>query len=294
LVATGMSLEKALASLPPPERGERRNIHVYPTFGTDYYSFNCRSTLQDGRDNPFHDARVRRAFVMAVDKQAIVNHATRLREPVATTFIPPGSIPGYTSPKGLAHDPAAARKELLDAGWVDRDGDGALESASGLPFPVIDLLYTTNTPRYKWISLMLKDQWERELGVQVELRGADTKFYKEDLRQGKFMIGRSRWYGDYGDPTTFLDLNRSTDGNNDRGFNSPRYDAMLDAASAQEDPATRMAMLSACEALLVEEELPILPICQLVQVYMFEPGTVSGLTTHPRLVQFLDQVKVSK
>ena len=33
--------------------------------------------------------------------------------------------------------------------------------------------------------------WERTLDVRVTARGVDTKFYKEDLKQGKFMIARS-------------------------------------------------------------------------------------------------------
>ncbi|MBT8484863.1 MAG: hypothetical protein KJO43_04730 [Phycisphaerae bacterium] len=292
LRAGGLDRDAALAQLPPPEAGERRNIHRFPTFGTDFYSFNCRPTLSGGRVNPFANAGVRRAFVLATDKQVIVDRVTRLGEPVMTTFIPPGSILGYDSPVGLPHDLNRARRELESAGWEDRDGDGIVEDAGGVAFPTVDLLYTTNTPRYKWISLNLKSQWERALGVRVELRGVETKFYKEDLKLGDFMIARGRWYGDYGDPTTFLDLCRSTDGNNDRKFNSPEVDALLDDAAEQRDPAERMRTLAECERIIVQEEVPMLFLCQLVQVYAYEPGRVRGLSQHPRLTQFLWQMEV--
>ena len=68
---------------------------------------------------------------------------------IATTLIPPGPIPGYRSPIGLGYDPDRARADLAAAGWADRDGDGLVETADGWPFPVIDLLYTTNTPHVK-------------------------------------------------------------------------------------------------------------------------------------------------
>ncbi len=294
LMEDGASLDQALGQMPEPQDGERRNIHVFPTFGTDFWSFNCRPTLVDGNPNPFADAAVRRAFAMAVDKKAITSKVTRLNEPTVTTLIPPGSIPGYDNPTGLPHDPQRARAELAAAGWEDRDGDGVIENEAGEPFPVVDLLWTTNTDRYKWIALELRDQWQRELGVPIELRGTDNKFYRNDLFTGNFMIARGRWYGDYGDPTTFLDLCRSTDGNNDRKFASPEIDAMLDAAASERDPVKRMALLAACEEKLFTEELPMVPICNLVQVYMYEPGTLKGLSRHPRLAQYLWRMEIDQ
>ncbi len=291
--ADGLTMDETLAALPAPEPGERRNIHAFPTFGTDFYSFNCRPTLAGGRPNPFADARVRRAFVMSVDKQTIVQRVTRLNEPVLNTFIPPGSIPGYGSPEGLPYDPQRARAELQAAGWVDRDGDGLVENAQGEPFPMVDLLYSTNTPRYKNISLALRNMWQRELGVRFDLRGKENKFFKDDLIQGNFMIGRGRWYGDYGDPTTFLDLFRTGNGNNDRGYSNPRVDDLLDQAAAETDPVKRMDLLQECERFLFDEEVPMVILCQLVQIYMYEPGRFTGISQHPRLTQYLWQMKVN-
>jgi len=293
-LAQGLSIDEALARLPEPEAGERRNIHVFPTFGTDFYSFNCREKLADGRANPFHDARVRCAFVQSVDREVITTRVTRLNEPVVTTFVPRGSIPGYESPEGLGFDPDAARARLAEAGWIDRNGDGMPENEAGAPFPVIDLLYSTNTPRYKNISLALRDMWQRELGVQVELRGKENKSFKEDLISGNFMIGRGRWYGDYGDPTTFLDICKTGDGNNDRGYSHPYVDELLNQAADESDPEKRMATLSECERFLFAEEVPMLVICQLVQLYMYEPGRetgVTGLSNHPRLTQYVWRMK---
>ncbi|MGY8756786.1 MAG: hypothetical protein ACKVLC_05370, partial [Phycisphaerales bacterium] len=67
--------------------------------------------------------------------------------------------------QGLGFDPTTAREEFAKLGWIDRDGDGLVENEHGKNFPTIDLLYTTNTPRYKWVSLALRDQWKKTLGV---------------------------------------------------------------------------------------------------------------------------------
>jgi oligopeptide transport system substrate-binding protein len=116
---------------------------------------------------------------------------------------------------------------------------------------------------------------------------------KHSRPQGKFMISHGRWYGDYGDPTTFLDICKTGDGNNDRGYSNPRVDQLLNGAARELDHAKRMRMLEECERYLMEEELPLVPLCQLVQVYMYEPGKLKGLGEHPRLVQYLWQMEVA-
>lgn len=293
LADEGLEGDAWLAALPAPDRrrGERRNAHATPAFGTDFFSFNCRPQRADGTPNPFHDAAVRRAFVLATDRRSIVEQVTRLGEPVMSVLVPPGSIPGYDGPAGLTRDPARARAELAAAGWVDRDGDGRPEDAAGVPFPPVEILYTTTTPRYRWISIALRDQWRDVLGVEVELRGVDTKFYRQDLASGAFTVARGRWYGDYGDPTTFLDLFRTGDPSNDRGFSDPGIDAALDAAAAERNPARRLTMLADIERELFTEHVPMLTLCQLVRVSMHDPARVRGIGRHPRLVQDLARVR---
>ncbi|MEE2908688.1 MAG: peptide ABC transporter substrate-binding protein [Planctomycetota bacterium] len=273
--------------LPEPGPGERRNIHAIPVFGTDFFSFNCRPQLADGRSNPFAEASVRRGFALATDKESIVTNVTRLGEPVASTLVPPDAIQGYESPEGLGFDPEQARATLAEAGWRDRDGDGRLEDEEGLPFPDVELLYTTGSPRFARMAVELRDQWQRHLGVPVVLQGQDTKFFKDDLRKGNFMVARGRWYGDYGDPTTFLELCRSTDGNNDRGFSVPEVDAALEAAALEPDAEKRLRDLAQLEATLFQQEMPLLPVCQLVDVTMYDPGDITGVTHHPRLTHYL-------
>ncbi len=281
----GQTEDDAVGALPPPGPGERRDVRGFDAFGTDFFSFNCRPALADGRPNPFHDARARRAFALAVDKQELVDRVTRLGERVTGTLVPPGSIPDYPVVEGLGFDPARARAELKAAGWEDRDGDGIVENAKGERFPTVDILYSTASPRYQNLALAMRDMWKRELRVAAECRGKDSKLYKEDLKKGNFMIARGGWYGDYGDPTTWLDLQRSDNGNNDRGYSNPKLDAMLEAARLETDAAKRLAMLAECERWLFNEEVPLLPICNYVTVYMYDPSRLDGMSGHPRLEQ---------
>lgn len=289
-LAKGQRIDDAVATLPEPEPGERRNVHGLRSFGTDFYSFNCRPSLINGKPNPFAKAGVRRAFALAVDRPMLVDRVTRLNEEPSSVLVPRDAIPGYASPKGLPFDPVRAKKELADAGWTDRNGDGLVEDENGERFPTVDLVYSLGSPRYRDLSFALREMWRSALGVEVQARAKDVRDFRDDLKTGNFMVARGGWYGDYGDPTTFLDLARSTDGNNDRKYASKRYDGLLDQAAAELDPAKRLTILAEAERLIVEEDLPILPLCGYVTVYMYDPKTVHGLTHHPRLEQYLSRL----
>ena len=63
------------------------DFHSAPFLGIYFLRFNCSQP-------PFNDARVRRAFAMAVDKRRIVEKITRAGELPAPSFVPPG-MEGY-------------------------------------------------------------------------------------------------------------------------------------------------------------------------------------------------------
>lgn len=272
------------------KHGQRSNLHVLDAFGTDFFSLNCRPTLADGRTNPFAHAGVRRAFAMAVDKQTMIDRITRLGESVATTLIPPGSIAGYHGPNGLPFDPTRAKQELEQAGW--HLVNGVVQNEQGEAFPTVEVLYAANSPRYRDMSSAMADMWQRTLGVQCTTRSRDPSGYKDSLKRGDFMIARGGWYGDYGDPTTWLDLARSDDGNNDRKYANPKYDALLDQAAAELDPTKRFAMLAEAERMLMDQDIPVIPICHYVTVYMYEPDRLTGISRHPRLEQYLGRLGI--
>lgn len=283
-LADGRDIDDVLSGLPAPAPDERRDIHGLDAFGTDYFQLNCRPTLVDGRPNPLADARVRRALALAADKQAIADRVTRVGERPSGSIVPPGSVTDYEPPAGLPHDPDLARSELVAAGWTLGD-DGVRRRADGTAFPTIEILYSSGSPRYRGNSLALRDMWRRELSIPVEVLTRPGKDYRERVEKGRFTVARGGWFGDYGDPTTFLDMHRTGDSNNHRGYSCPEYDALLDTAADEPDRTRRLGLLADAERIIMERDLPVLPIATYKTLYMYEPGRVRGLTHHPRLEQ---------
>ncbi|MEM7622587.1 MAG: peptide ABC transporter substrate-binding protein [Planctomycetota bacterium] len=272
----------------------RAFLHTFPVFGTYFYNFNCSEILPDGRPNPFADARVRRAFAMTIDKPAITDAVRRLGEPVAGTLVPPGSLAKYLGPVGLPDVGSAAadserseivrraRGLLADAGYENPSED----------FPVTVEIVFNKDMGHDLIAQVAAKSWQRHLGVAVRLAQKELKVYRNDLKNKNFMIARAGWYGDYPDPMTFLEINESRNGNNDRGFSSERYDALLARANASADADERLRLLADAERMIVEEELPLIPIFHYVDVLMFNPHRVTGLNAHPRGQQNLYLVDV--
>jgi len=143
---------------------------------------------------------------------------------------------------------------------------------------------------------------EEAFGIKTKLVVKETKAYADDLDRRDYMMARAGWYGDYGDPTTFLLLHKTGDGNNDRGYSNPKFDAMLDAADREADPEKRMRILEEAERFTMEEELPVLPLWRYNHYYLFRPptkpdgtpnpGGLKGWSPSPRLVQYIWKMEV--
>jgi len=246
-------------------RSGRRDVHAKPIAGTYFYNYNCNPQLPDGRDNPLTNPRVRRALSMAVDRQRLVAQITRMDQPIARTFVPPGSMADYEPPvhAGVAYDPDAARQLLAAAGYANGRGlDG------------LSILYNTGQG-HELIAQTIKGMWQRELGFDVALEGLDGKAFSTRLKNQQYAISRASWIGDYPDPTTFLDKLRTGAGNNDAAYANPDYDALLDRA-ARQTGAERLATLAEAEALMVADQ-PMLLLYQYVFVHCWDPDRLPGL-----------------
>jgi oligopeptide transport system substrate-binding protein len=251
----------------------RNRLHIAPAFGTYFWNFNCLPTLRDGRPNPLADARVRRALSLAVDKQGLVDQVRRRLERPTGSLTPPGSIAGYEPPAGLKRDPVEARRLLAEAGYPGGKG-----------FITIEMLFNKDAG-HDLVAQYLAKNWREELGISCTFRVLELSIARDEIKNANYIMSRGSWFGDFGDPVTFLELNRTGDGNNDRKYTNPAYDALLDAAAAETDATKRLGILKRAETMIVEKECALLPLFHYNNFYLFDAHKVTGITSHPRTVQ---------
>jgi oligopeptide transport system substrate-binding protein len=260
--------------------GRRNDVHASDWFGTYFFYFNCDPHLPDGRVNPLADYRVRQALAMSVDKRAIVEQVTRLRQTVAGSLIPPGSLGEYQPPTGLGYDPQEARRLLAKAGYPQGRG-----------LPELEVLYNSGGGHEKTAQAIAR-MWETELGLRIDPLGQELKVFHDRIRRRDYTIARGSWIGDYADPTTFLDLFISGHSNNRSGFTDQVFDSLMKKAAETIDIGARRELLEQAEARLMTRQ-PILPVYHYRIVYLFDPQKIRGVSFHPRGQQFFGQMEVT-
>ena len=237
-------------------------LRIDPQLETVYLRFNTTRA-------PLSDPRVRRALALALDREAITASVLQGSRVPAHHYTPPGAG-GYEARARQPHDLAAARALLAEAGFPE-----------GKNFPRLELLINTDDVTHR-IMEAVQAMWRRELGVDVNLVSQDFRVYLDAMKGLDYDVARARWVGDYDDPNTFLDMFVSGGGNNQTGWSSPEYDALIAAAAKTADGAARLELFQKAEAHLLEQA-PIAPLFFGTRVHLLHPD-VRGW--HPSLLGY--------
>ncbi len=236
---------------------------------TYYYEFNTKEA-------PFNNAKIRKAFAMSIDRQALIDNVTKAGQTPAFGFVPT-SIAGLNnqsfrdehSDADYFKEDAAAAKTLLEEGMAE-------EGITTLP--PITLLYNTSENHQK-LALAVADMWKNNLGVEIQTKNEEWSVFLESRKTGNFQIARAGWSADYNDPMTFMDMFVTGGGNNNTGFANEEYDALIDAAyKGGNDPEKRMQDMAAAEKILIGDNMVIMPVYYYTQASLTKPY-LKGVTT---------------
>jgi oligopeptide transport system substrate-binding protein len=236
-------------ALPPDLLARVRKHHpeylrTEPYVGTVFLRFN---TTRPGLDN----VKVRQALSLAINRQELCRYIYE----------------GYSPALGLT--PKLGDYQPLDLLRYDMEKAKALLAEAGYPggkgLPSFAVLMSRPTPTVEALQASF-----RELGIRITVEQKDWGSNIAAQQELNYDISLGGWIGDYLDATTFLAMWTKGNGNNNSGWSSTEYEALLRKAAQQSDPAQRATILARAEALMLADA-PIAPIAWYSRVYLHRP-----------------------
>jgi peptide/nickel transport system substrate-binding protein len=269
-VAALISGEVDMIYTVPPQDTERLSrtpnirVHQQPELRTIYLGMDqSREELlkSDVRGrNPFRDVRVRRAFDLAIDRQAIQRTVMRGQSRPTGLMIGPG-VNGHTEAQDRVTRPDVeqARRLLAEAGYPQ--GFGVMMDCPNDRYVNDEAICTAV------VSMLAR------IGVRVTLNAQTRARYFAEILAPRyntsfFMLG---WT-----PTTYdahnalFNLMGTRDGTrgvfNSGGYSNPRFDALVDEIAVETDREKRQALIE--QAMRIHaEDVGHLPLHQQVVIW---------------------------
>lgn len=205
------------------------------------------SRRQPGRTNPFADARVRRAVVLALDRAEIARQAVGHPTFAAEQAVPRAVFGHDPALAPIPFDPAAARRLLSEAGYA-RGFSTTLHHRDDPPAALVA----------RAVAGMLG-----AAGIRVEPAPLPWEDFLKRQLAGDLPLYLMGWVFDSGDAASFFRdtvAARSEGlGRANPGFLSPLADRLFDEAASTFEAPLRQALLQRLDR-LVQEEVPFVPL----------------------------------
>ncbi len=234
-------------------------------------------------DNPMlADVRVRRALLLGIDRQSIVDKLMGGRAPVANSFTSPLE-PQYTPDiVTYPYDPARARALLAEAGWHP-GADGICRNAAGQRLS-FEFTTSTGVRVRELLQQVMQSQWH-DIGIEVTIHNEPPRtLFGETLKHRAFTgLAMFTWSTAVeSSPRQILSSGQipvaadNWGGTNYTDFRSPRMDADIDAMERELDFAKRKPIWADMQRLYADQ-LPVLPLFFGVDAHVW-PLWLHGVT----------------
>lgn len=246
---------------------DSEEVSIQDQAGTYFYRFN--TTME-----PFTNAKIRKAFALAVNQEQIVEFVTKNGEKPAHGFV----SYGFQGPDGKDFRDAVGNLVEFNAEEAKNLLEEGMEEEGYETLPTVTLTYATSDTHQN-IAVALQAQFKEALGVDVELANVESSVFSSEQKELKYQLSRSSFLHDYADPVNAIESFITGSSMNRTGWSNAEFDKLIADAKAETDPAVRWKLLLDAEKLLMEEA-PIFPIHFYNQVALQKPG-VSGIVRHP-------------
>lgn len=177
-------------------------------------------------NNPFvKDARVREAFSLAIDRDALNQVA----------------FEGLYTPANQAFSPVSPYHVKLPVASRDVEKAKALLKAAGVQTPINVTLLVTNNPTSQQVGQVIQAMVS-EAGFNVNLQMSEFASLLDRQQRGEFQLSLSGWSGRPDPDGSIFSFINSKGTLNDGRYSNPQVDSWLTEARQTNDPAARQAL----------------------------------------------------
>jgi oligopeptide transport system substrate-binding protein len=211
---------------------------------------------------PFRDNwPLREALVLAIDRAPLVHAMRPFYEP-AYSLVPP--LPGYAVPQPAWTRLSTAARHALARALYHRAG-----YSDAYPLQVeIDTSVQGADERHFYEAVAAS--WRAVLGVQAHVDEREFKVLIQERSMHKLPVVHGAWIGDYPDPYTFMQTYYRGNGNNNGDYANGAYDALIDQAGQEHDPARRYRLFEQAETLL-DDDAAFIPLYYYATRHLVKP-----------------------
>ena len=224
------------------------NVQSYMSGAVDWYCVNIASSTNRILANK--DFRL--ALNYALDREQYVKIASNGLYKPATRFV----LPAVSGVKTTYFDeyPVSVYKTTAELDKAKQHLSAAM-SALGIrdASQITIALKISDTAESRLIVENCQDQWQRALGIKVNIEIVTYRAMLSDRTGSNFDLIYAGWMPDFDDPYTYLGYFTSSNSQNGGKFSNARYDELVNTANNYTDPAKRLSMYAEAEKILLEE-----------------------------------------
>jgi peptide/nickel transport system substrate-binding protein len=218
-------------------------------------AFNFRDAKQHARPHAlFAERGVRRALSMALDRPALVKNVLDTLGHVGLGPVTRAQPTADPSIAMISYDTAASARLLDSLGWRDANGDGVRErNGRALEFT---LLVPTSSATRQRMAVLVQEQL-KQVGARVRIESVEANVFFERVTSRNFDAVLNAWRTDPSPASVRQAWGgasaRAADGSNFGTYASPVFDALVDSASREFDPARSKAYYRRAYAQIVDD-----------------------------------------
>ncbi|MCD7882644.1 MAG: peptide ABC transporter substrate-binding protein [Lachnospiraceae bacterium] len=223
---------------------------------------------------------IRMALTMAIDRESITADVLKDGSKATYTAVP---MDFATGPDGSDYAEDQTRYSdvcTYDATLAAEYWQAGLEEL-GISELTLDMVVDSDDAPQK-VAAVLKEQWETTLpGLTINLVVEPKKQRVQDMQDGNFELGLTRWGPDYADPMTYLGMWVTGNSNNYGLWSNEEYDAIIEECTTGDlctDAEARWAALYDAEAIVMQEAV-IFPLYTQCNAQMVS-SNVTGIEFH--------------